>query len=109
MDQIWQAQSYVLLVLGIAAFALEAFCLIDATRYPDQAYRAEGKLTKTWWLVILGIAVAVGFVTVGRVLGLGLVGVVAAGIYIADVRPAVRSIAPRRKRRGGGSGPYGSW
>ena len=69
---------------------------------------AAGKLSKIWWVAILGVAAAVGFVTISRVLGLGIIGVVAAGVYLADVRPALRSVSGRR---GGGthSGPYGPW
>ena len=58
MDTLWQAQALILLALGVAALAMEVFCLVDAVRYPEQAYVAAGKLTKTWWLVILGVATA---------------------------------------------------
>lgn len=112
VDTLWQAQSLILLALGMAALAMEIYCLVDALRYPEQAYTAAGKLTKTWWLVILGVATAVGFVTVRSVLGFGILGVVAAGVYLADVRPALRAISPRTNRRGGragGNGPYGAW
>ncbi len=102
------AQGVTLLLLGVAAFALEVYALIDALRHRPQAYAAAGKLSKTWWVAILGVAAAVGFVTISRVLGLGIIGVVAAGVYLADVRPALRSVSGRR---GGGthSGPYGPW
>ena len=102
------AQGVTLLLLGVAAFALEVCALIDALRHRPQAYAAAGKLSKIWWVAILGVAAAVGFVTISRVLGLGIIGVVAAGVYLADVRPALRSVSGRR---GGGthSGPYGPW
>lgn len=112
VDTLWQAQGLILLALGVAALAMELFCLVDALRYPEQAYAAAGKLTKTWWLVILGVATAVGFVTLSSVLGFGILGVVAAGVYLAGVRPALRAVSPRTNRRGGkagGNGPYGAW
>lgn len=112
LETLETARGLTLLVLGVAALALELFALVDSQRYPQQAYASAGKLTKTWWTVILGVAAAVGFVTLDRVLGIGLMGVVAAAVYMVDVRPAVRSMTPRKNRGGrnkGGSGPYGAW
>ncbi len=104
------AQNLIMLALGVAAFALEVYALVDSMRYPQQAYAAAGKLTKTWWVVILAVAVAVGFVSISQVLGIGILGVVAAGVYLADVRPALRAVTPRRGTgRRGGQGPYGAW
>jgi len=98
-------QSLVLLVLGLAALALQGFALIDAIRMRPDAFPAAGKQTKMIWLAILGVATAIGFVSVFGPLNIfNLIGVVAAGVYLADVRPAVRGIAG-----GGGSGPYGRW
>ena len=107
LDSLWQLQNLVLLALGVGALAMEIFCLVDAARYPQQAFAAAGKLTKTWWLGILGVATAVGFVTVGNVLGLGILGIVAGGVYLADVRPALDRVMG--KGQGGRQGPYGPW
>lgn len=103
-------QDYILLVLGLAALGMEIFALVDAVRHQTQAYPAAGKLTKPAWIGILVVAVMIGIVSVTNVFGFGVLGVVAAGVYLADVRPALRAIAPR-KRKGGasGTGPYGSW
>ena len=48
------------LVLGIAAFGVETWAFIDAIIRPPQAYLAAGKLTKTKWLLILGVAFVLG-------------------------------------------------
>lgn len=113
LETLETARGLTLLVLGLAALALEICALVDSQRYPQQAYAAAGKLTKTWWTVILGVAAAVGFVTLEQVLGIGILGVVAAAVYMVDVRPAVRAVTPRKNRgKGGGrggSGPYGAW
>ena len=109
---LYSVQGLLLLALGLVALALEVWAFVDAVRYPSAAYPAAGKLTKPAWLGILGVALAIGVITVFNVMGFGIVGVVAAGVYLADVRPALRAISPRRsKRRGGasGQGPYGSW
>lgn len=99
------------LILGLAAFVVEAWAFIDAVRRPAQAFVAVGKQTKQLWLIILGVAAVVGLA--GAVYGLGPTSIlpvaafVAAAIYLADVRPKVKDF------RGGGdrthSGPYGPW
>ena len=83
-----------LTVLAYGAFALKLWALVDACLRPQAAYVAAGKLTKLAWVAILAAAVLLGG---GDVLGLlGLVGTVAAIVYLVDVRPAVREL-----RRGG--------
>ena len=98
------------LVLGIAAFGVETWAFIDAIIRPPQAYLAAGKLTKTKWLLILGVAFAIGLYSAayGGVIGfLSIIAFVAAAVYLSDVRPRVKEF------RGGGSythqGPYGPW
>ena len=101
-----QLQSWVQLALGVAAFAFTLFALVDAVRQRPDAYTAAGKQTKNLWLLLLGIAAAVGFVSVYNPLNMfDLIAVVVAGVYMADVRPAVRGMTGGSGR----SGPYGPW
>jgi hypothetical protein len=108
------AQSFVGIVfwvVAIAAFVVEIWAFIDAVRRPAAAYTAAGKLTKQKWLIILGVALlfglagAVRFVLIIQMLP--IIGFIAAAVYLADVRPAVRPYGGR----GGSSssGPYGPW
>ncbi len=106
-------QGFIVLVLSVLAFGMEVYALVDAARTRGDAFAAAGKLTKQKWVAILGVATALGFIVLPPPVGagpstLGLFGiaaVVAAGVYLVDVRPAVRQI-----RGGGGrSGPYGPW
>ena len=96
--------------LEIAAFAVEAWALIDAIRRPTPAFVAAGKQTKTIWLLILGVATVVGLGSV--VYGVSLISIlpiiafVAAAIYLTDVRPKVKEF---RGRGGSSAGPYGPW
>jgi hypothetical protein len=105
------AQGLILQLLGLAAFIMEVWALVDAARHRKDAYVAASKRTKTFWLVVLGVAVLLGFVSLRNPLNLfSLLAVVGAGIYLADVRPALRQVGPR----GGGGGqqrmgPYGPW
>ena len=99
-------QDLVVLALALAAFVLQLFALFDALRQRRDAFPAAGKQTKRLWVILLVIAAAVGFASLlGGPLGplnlLNIVAVVIAGVYLADVRPAVRG--------GTGQSSYGSW
>lgn len=109
LDLLNNLQSGVLILLRVAAFALEVWALVDAARRPAGAFVSAGKRTKTFWVAITGAAAAIGFVAVP--LGMiGLIAVVGAAIYLADVRPAVRQYGGGPKRgKGGNQGPYGPW
>jgi hypothetical protein len=102
--------TYFFLALGLAAFGVELWAFIDAAIRPKQAFVATGKQTKPLWLIILGVASVVGLA--GAAYGVGPTSIlpvaafVAAAIYLADVRPKVRSFP---KNGGSSSGPYGPW
>jgi len=102
-----EAQYYVTLALTIAALALEVFAFVHALKTRPDAFVAAGKRTKNFWLAVTGVAMLLGFVSMGGLGLLAIVGVVAAGVYLADVRPAVETV----QGRGTGShqGPYGPW
>lgn len=105
MPIISTAQDIVLLVLSVAALALTVYALVDALRRPAAAFEYAGKRTKTFWSVLLGVAVALAFVSVGGAISfLVIVSVVAGGVYMADVRPAVRTYGGGKSR-----GPYGGY
>jgi predicted CDP-diglyceride synthetase/phosphatidate cytidylyltransferase len=86
-------QSIVLTILGAVALGCEVYAFVDALRHPDNAYVAASKRTRTFWLVLLAIALAIGFVTLFNPLNLfGLLAFVGAAVYLADVRPALRQV-----------------
>jgi hypothetical protein len=91
-------------LLIIGGLILAAFALIDAIRVPEQAFTTAGKQTKNRWLIILGISIAVIFAL--PMLFLKIAGIVAAAVYVVDVRPAVKQY---RGRPGTSDGPYGPW
>lgn len=102
-------QGTVALVLGLAALATQAWAFVDALLNRPDAFVAAGKRTKTFWLVVTGVAAAVGFVFFANPFNIfSLVAIVAALIYLTDVRPALRAVGGRG-RRTGTSGPYGPW
>ena len=97
-------------VLSIGAFIAEVWAFVDALRRPTKAFVATGKQTKPLWLIILGVAAVIGLA--GAAYGVGPTSIlpvaafVAAAIYLADVRPKVKSFP---KSGASSSGPYGPW
>ena len=107
MTAFTNVQSTLVLILGLAALACEIFALVDALRHRPDAYVAAGKRTKNFWMILLLIAVVLGVITLFNVLNLfGLVGFIAATVYLADVRPALRQVSGRGRPQ---DGPYGPW
>jgi Protein of unknown function (DUF2516). len=99
-------QWLIALVFGVGALVLSVFGLVDAFRHRPDAFTAAGKRTKNFWLVVLGIAVALSFYAVQSPFTLPwIVAVVGAGVYAADVRPALRKVMGRGSS---GDGP-GRW
>ncbi len=91
----------------LAAFAVELWAFIDATRRPAGAFTSAGKQTKPIWLLILGVASVVGlaFALYGGITSiLAVAAFAAAAIYHVDVRPKVKDY-----RKGNNHGPYGPW
>ncbi|KNB51404.1 DUF2516 family protein [Streptomyces caatingaensis] len=94
--------------LGLLVFALAAF--VNAAVHRDEAYRAADKQNKGFWLIILGITVAVDLF-LGVWGFLPILGLVATIVYFVDVRPALKHVSGRGPRRRGSSsdGPYGPY
>ena len=89
----------VLFVISLGLLALKIWALVDAMTRPAEAFKAAGKFSKTVWIAILIVsAVFNGTSALGV---LGLMGTVAATVYLVDVRPAVKQV------RDGGGGPHG--
>ena len=104
----------VFVILGLVALGLELWAFVDCARHRPNAFEATGKRTKTFWLALTGGSALIGVISLFgsggglfSTLGLfGLAAVVAASVYLADVRPAVKDAG-----RGGSRnmGPYGPW
>lgn len=86
-------------LLLVVSLGIRAYALIDALLRPDQAFVAAGKLTKPAWLVILALAFVIGLVGLDSLVGIfNIAGLIAAIVYLVDVRPAVRALTPRKPR-----------
>jgi len=91
------ASNLLLLALGLLSLGIKVWALVDAVTRPGAAFPATGKLSKPVWIAILVAAVLLGGTNVMGLLG--LLGTVAAIVYLVDVRPAVRELRP--------GGPWG--
>jgi hypothetical protein len=75
-----------------AAQGLTAWAFVDALIRPAAGFVAAGKLTKPGWAAITGLAAVVLYLTKNPMTFLGLPAVIAAVVYLVDVRPAVRGL-----------------
>jgi hypothetical protein len=94
------------LYLAILLFTVFAFG--DAAFRREDAYRAADKQTKPFWLIILGLAVVVNLIPVGLFF-LVIIGLIAAIVYVVDVRPALKQVSGGGRRGSSSDGPYGPY
>ena len=100
-------QGWIVLGLSVVALGVEVYALVDCVRRRSDAVVAAGKRTKSFWLLVTGVATLLGVVAVGGFPGLlAIIAIVAAGVYLADVKPALDQVMGRGS---GNSGPYGPW
>ncbi|WP_256838119.1 DUF2516 family protein [Ornithinimicrobium faecis] len=108
MPTFFDVQQWVGLALGALALGIQVWALVDALLTRGDAFVAAGKRTKGFWLAITAVATAIGFFHLFQPFGMfNLIAIVAAAVYLTDVRPAVAQIRGRGRR--GSSGPYGPW
>ena len=80
----------VLSVLVWATLAVALYAFVNAAMQRPDAYTAVDKLTKPVWLGILGVA-ALLCLLLRDSLGM-VIAAVAAGVYLADVRPKLLEV-----------------
>ncbi|MFC3998468.1 DUF2516 family protein [Nocardiopsis sediminis] len=90
-------------IIYIAIFVTSLYAFIEALRTPAPAFPAMDKQTKKLWVGLLGVATGLSLLAVASGTGmLTFLALIAALIFILDVRPAVRNV-------GRSEGPYGRW
>jgi len=87
-------ENYVYLFIAFALLAIAIFAFVNSLLYSAPAYDAAGKLTKTTWCVILGLGVALQLVPI-RLPLINIAMLIAALVYLADVRPALAGLQRR--------------
>ena len=81
-----------LLALYVLAQGLTVWAFVDALIRPAAGFVAAGKLTKPGWAAITGLAALIIFWQQSPMTLLWLPSVIAAIVYLVDVRPAVRGL-----------------
>ncbi|GAB3822590.1 DUF2516 family protein [Kribbella italica] len=89
-------------VIWWVLLGLKLVALLDAAFRPRQVFVAADKLTKPGWVLILATFSLCQIFQGGWLSFFGLIGIVAAGVYLVDARPALRAASGRG--RGGGWG-----
>ncbi|SEE80353.1 Protein of unknown function [Arthrobacter alpinus] len=98
---------FILVALGLVVLGIQVWALIDCVRTSSSDFERVYKRTKGFWLALTGGAVFFGFLyiigplmtlsvpSIGMGLILSLAGATAAGVYLADVRPALVEVRGR--------------
>jgi hypothetical protein len=87
-------QSGIMLLVQIALLGVTIFAFVSSLMFSGEAYRAAGKWSKQGWSIVLGLGVVLQFVPVGGML-VQLAMLIAALVFLADVRPALSSLRRR--------------
>ena len=97
MRSLFAIPAWIDLLVTLAMFFTTAFAFVDAITHRADAYTAGDKLTKNAWLIILGLAVVAQMLLwqSGPLSLFHLAGIIAALVYIVDVRPTLRSLTRR--------------
>ncbi|SDI42318.1 Protein of unknown function [Arthrobacter subterraneus] len=107
MELVLLTEMWLFRVLGYVALGIELWAFIDCIQRKPASFEATFKRTKSFWLGLTAGAAAIGALT-ALFGGIGLFGllqlaaIIAACVYLADVKPAVSEVQ-------GSSGPYGPW
>jgi hypothetical protein len=92
---IFDIEGYLTLLVMFVALAVTIFAFVNSLLYSAESYVAAGKMTKQAWNIILGLAVLIQLVPVGLwIIRIALI--IAALVYLADVRPALAGLRRRR-------------
>jgi len=92
---VFQIQGLIMSVVTLAMFGAQAWAFLDAVSRRPDAFVAADKMTKGAWTIILGVALVAHMIFWNPASILNLIGIVAALVYLADVRPALRALTGR--------------
>ena len=85
-------EDFIELVIFVPLLGMKIFALADAVYRKDAFFVAADKQNKVFWLILLAIFLVLQLLIRSPLQMLNLAGTVAAGVYLADVRPTLRSM-----------------
>ena len=92
---VFEMQGWMLLVGFLVVLCIKGFAFVTALTFPAEAYEASSKMTKVAWGLILGLGVLAQLLINNPIGILNIVFLVAAFVFLADVRPALRQVTGR--------------
>jgi hypothetical protein len=95
VPNVFQLEGTISLAVVLVVLAVKIFALVSSLSFSPDHYRAADKLSKQAWVAILGLGVAAGILIPGGLLLLDLAFTIAALVFLADVRPAMKSLRQR--------------
>ena len=95
MPNVFEIEGSIFIVISLVLLAVKIFAFVTALMFSPDHYRAADKLTKPAWVAILGLAVAAQVLMPDVRSLINLAFTIAAFVYLADVRPALRSLHQR--------------
>src|SRR5699024_12733852 len=98
MEYIAGFQRLVFLALTVAAFIVQLWAFSDCLRFKDENYRAADKQSKKFWVILLGIGLALARPALPplgmRTLLLNIIPLAAGLAYRTGVPPTFRALNP---------------
>lgn len=90
----WKIEAWAFVIVGFALLVVKVFALVSALLYSNESYDAADKLNKVTWCAILGVGLLLHLVPVPLPF-VNLALLIAALVYLADVRPALAGLRRR--------------
>ena len=92
---VWKIESEIYFAIWVIFLVIKLFALCDAAVRPNALFVAADKQTKLLWMVMLGVTAVLHVLFRAGFGLLSLIGAVVALVYLADVRPELRSMHRR--------------
>lgn len=84
-----------MLLVHFAVIVVSIFAFVVSLTYSPQAYDAAGKWTKQGWSIVLGLGALLSVIGIGLPFFISLAFLIAALVFLADVRPALAGLRRR--------------
>ncbi|WP_205474127.1 DUF2516 family protein [Nocardioides sp. SYSU D00038] len=93
METVFTGVGLITLLVVLILLAVNIFAFVNSLMFPAPAYEAAGKLTKPAWNLILGLGMVAQVLSFSFLLN--LVAIIAALVFLLDVRPALAGLRRR--------------
>lgn len=96
---VFALEGYAWLAVLLVMLAVKGFAFISAVLFPAEAYPAASRGTKAAWAIGLGLGLVAQILLATPLNLINLAFTIAAFVYLADTRPALAEVTPRRGTR----------